>query len=227
MLCCTTCRQRQSAGQAAAALHEWEQQLPQLVDTSPRNALSHPAFWQLALAAAKAQPGLPQDLLLCGYDVGTAAAAAAQQVQAVQQLLGLDVATLQQQLLSQLQAGSNILLPEHKAQRLQAASGSAPARALLGQLQLVEVLAAGLGRTAVQLTLPPSRSEVVARLTGRVSPPPELTPELTQALQAAAPALVAAVQQLSAASLAQPDIAGLLQLMEGKPELQVSTGNEL
>jgi hypothetical protein len=199
-----------------------EQQLPHLVDTSPRNTLAHPAFWQLAQAAGGSTPGLAEDLALLGYDLTAAGAVGQAQLQLVQQLLGLDAAQLQQQLLTQLQTSSNILLPDQRPQLQQAVSSSAPARALLGQLQLIEVLSACLGLPAVQLCLAPSSSEVVRRLTGRAGTPAAISQQLVDTITAAAPALVSAVSQLSASSLAQPSVAGLLQLMESKPELTVS-----
>lgn len=211
-------------------LQQLEQQLPQLVDTSPRAALAHPAFWQLARAAADANPGLQEDLSLLGYnslgDDG-ASSAASQQLQQVQALLGLDVAQLQQQLLAALKATSpNILLPQHQQQLLASVSGNAAARAALGQLQLVEVVAAALGLTAVQLSqAAPSSSELVRRLTGRVATPaPAISQQLEQALKAAAPTLLAAVSQLSVHNLAQPSIEAFLQMLSSKPELQVGVG---
>lgn len=215
---------RSSAGsnQREAALTRLEQQLPHLVDTSPRNTLAHPAFWQLAQAAAGSSPGLAEDLALLGYDLTAAAAEGQAQLQQVQQLLGLDATELQQQLVAQLQTSSNVLLPDQRPQLQQAIAGSAPARSLLGQLQLIEVLSTCLGLPAVQLGLAPSSSEVVRRLTGRAGAPAAISQQLAAAITAAAPALVSAVSQLSASSLAQPSVAGLLQLMESKPELKVS-----
>jgi hypothetical protein len=214
-------RSAQGGSEREAALQLLEQQLPNLVDTSPRNTLAHPAFWQLASAAATSSPGLTEDLTLLGYDLPAAVALGQQQLQQVQQLLGLDAAQLQQQLASQLGTSSNTFLPEHRATLMQAAASSAPARALLGQLQLIEVLAAALGLSAVQLTLPTSSSELVRRLTGRASAAPAISEQLSSAIRAAGPALVAAVSQLPASSLEQPGVAGLLQLMDRQPELQV------
>jgi hypothetical protein len=199
-----------------------EQQLAHLVDTSPRTTLAHPAFWQLAQAAAGSNLGLAEDLVLLGYDLTAAAAVGQAQLQQVQQLLGLDAAQLQQQLVTQLQTSSNILLPDQRPQLQQAVSSSAPARALLGQLQLIEVLSACLGLPAVQLCSAPSSLEVVRRLTGRAGTPAATSQQLAATITAAAPALVSAVSQLSASSLVQQDVAGLLQLMRSKPELTVS-----
>lgn len=204
-----------------AALELLQQQLPQYVDTSPRNALSHPNFWQLACAAADAQGGLAQDLSLLGYDLQAAAAAASEQLQQVEQLLGLNASKLQQQLLGHINAKNNMLLPEQQVQLVQAVSSNAGARALLGQLQLLEVLSTALGLSAVQLSLPPSSAELVRRLSGKASPPPVISEQLAHAIQAAAPALCTAVGQLPAQSLAQPGVAGLLQLINSKPEFKV------
>lgn len=214
------CRSSRGSSQPQAALHLLQQQLPQFVDTSPRTTLAHPAFWQLAQAAASSTPGLSQDLSLLGYSVDAAAAEATQQLQQAQQLLGLDVAQLQQQLLAELKASINILQPEQQQQLLQAVSGSAAARGLLAQLQLVEVLAACCGLSAVQIRLTPSSIELVRRLTGRGAAP-AVSEQLAGAISAAAPALQAAVRQLPASSLAQPGVTGLLQLLDSKPELQV------
>jgi hypothetical protein len=201
-------------------LHLLQQQLPQFVDTSPRTTLAHPAFWQLAQAAASSSPGLSQDLSLLGYSLDAAATEATQQLQQAQQLLGLDVAQLQQQLLAELKASISILQPEQQQQLLQAVSGSAAARGLLAQLQLVEVLAACCGLSAVQIRLTPSSIELVRRLTGRGAAP-AVSEQLAGAISAAAPALQAAVCQLPASSLAQPGVTGLLQLLDSRPELQV------
>lgn len=214
-------RSSPGAGQREAALQLLERQLPHLVDTSPCSALAHPTFWQLAQAAGSSSRGLLGDLSLLGYNLAAAAAEGAEQLQQVQQLLGLDAAQLQQLLVTQLKASSNMLLPDHQAQLMQAVASSSPARALLGQLQLLEVLAVCLGRSAVQLRLPPSSSELVRRLTGRASAPPAISEQLSRTIQAAGPALVSAVSQLSANSLLQPSVSGLMQLMDNKPELKV------
>lgn len=220
-LCMLLRRSSKGSSQSQAALQLLLQQLPQFVDASPRTALAHPAFWQLAGAAAQGSPGLSQDLTLLGYDLEAAAAVATQQLQQVQQLLGLDAAQLQQQLLAELKASSSILLPEQQPQLLQAVGGNAAARALLGQLQLVEVLAACCGLSAVQLCLPPCSSELVRRLTGRGPAAPPASEQLLAAIREAAPALVAAVRQLPSSSMARPGVSGLLQLLDSKPELQV------
>jgi hypothetical protein len=157
---------------------------------------------------------------LLGYSLDAAAAEATQQLQQIQQLLGLDAAQLQKQLLAELKASRNILLPEQQQQLLQAVSGSAAARGLLAQLQLVEVLAACCGLSAVQIRLTPSSIELVRRLTGRGAAP-AVSEQLAGAISAAAPALQADVRQLPASSLAQPGVTGLLQLLDSKPELQV------
>lgn len=188
---------------------------------SPRNILSHPAFWHLAQAAANGHPGLPEDLLLMGYNLDAAVAACSQQLQQVEQLLGLQAATLQQQLATQAKVSSHLLLPEHHQQLLRAVSGNAAARTSLAQLQLLQVLAACLGLSGVQVCLAPSSFEVVRRLTGHGPEPHSLPQQLSSALQAAAPALLSAVSQLPASSLAQPGVPGLLQLLDSKPELQV------
>lgn len=215
-------RSAQGSTQHEAALQLLEAQLPHLVDTSPRNTLAHPAFWQLASAAAASSPGLTEDLTLLGYDLAAAAAVGQQQLQQVQQLLGLDATQLQQQLASQLSLSDNTFPPEHRATLMQAEAASAPARALLGQLQLIEVLAACLGLSAVQLSLPPSSSELFRRLTGRASAAPAISEQLSSVIRAAGPALVAAVSKLPASSLEQPGVAGLMQLLDRQPELQVS-----
>lgn len=219
-------RSSPGAGQREAALQLLERQLPHLVDTSPCSALAHPAFWQLAQAAGSSSRGILDDLDLLGYDLAAAVAEGAEQLQLVQQLLGLDAAQLQQQLVTQLKASGNILLPDHQAQLMQAVANSAAARALLGQLQLLEVLAVCLGRSAVQLLLPPSSSELVRRLTGRALEPPAISEQLAGAIQAAGPALVSAVSQLSGSSLSQPSVSGLMQLMDSKAELKVSLGKQ-
>ena len=93
---------------------------------------------------------------------------------------------------------------------------------MVGQLQLIEVLAAALGRSGVTLgRLPVSSCELVRRLTSMGQAAPPLSTQLTQALQAARPALVAAAQQVSAQGLGQASVSGLLQLMAQNPELQV------
>jgi hypothetical protein len=199
-----------------------EAHLPQLVDTSPRNTLGHPAFWQLAqAAAAAASSSLAQDLPLLNYHLQTAADAAAGQLAQLQELLGLDAASLRQELLSQLQLSPNLLLPADQQALLDAVSGSSEGRRLLGQLQLLEVLAAALGLSSVQLSLPVSSCELLRRLTSMGQAAPALSTQLTQALQAACPTLLAALQQLPAHSLAQPSVAGLLQLCSSKAELKV------
>jgi hypothetical protein len=156
-----------------------------------------------------------------GYNLEAAVAASSQQQQQVEQLLGLQAATLQQQLATQAKVSSHLLLPEHHQQLLQAVSGNAAARTSLAQLQLLQVLAACLGLADVQVCLAPSSFEVVRRLTGHGPVPHPVPQQLSSALQAAAPALLSAVSQLPASSLAQPGVPGLLQLLDSKPDLQV------
>lgn len=156
-----------------------------------------------------------------GYNLDAAVAASGQQLQQVEQLLGLQAATLQQQLVTQAKVSSHLLLPEHHQQLLQAVSGNAAARTSLAQLQLLQVLAACLGLSGVQVCLPPSSFEMVRRLTGHGPAPHPIPQQLSSALQAAAPALLSAVSQLPASSLAQPGVPGLLQLLDSKPDLQV------
>lgn len=158
---------------------------------------------------------------MLGYDVTAAASTASEHLQLVEELLGLKASQLQQELGSHPGMRTSALLPQHRAELLKIAAGNTDCQASLGRLQLLEFLASILGCTAVQLLQPASSVELVRRLTGKAVLPPSPSPELIEALQAAAPALVAAVGQ-------QPDtqlphgLSGLMHLMEQHPDLQVS-----
>jgi hypothetical protein len=202
-------------------LQELLPQLHQLTDTPPLQAVSHPTFWQLAQQASSASAALTQDLQLLGYDLTAAASRAANELQQVQQLLGLNASELQQQLLRSGKVDASLLQPGRVKELLAAVAGDAAARQAVAGLQLLQVLAQALGLSSVQLSSPGSACELLARLTGRQQQQRELGQALQQQLAAAAPQLLAAVQQLPAAALEQATVGSLLQLLSSKPELQV------
>jgi hypothetical protein len=211
------CREQQ----AKQLLQELVGQLHQLTNTAPLQAVSHPAFWQLAQQASAGSLALSQDLQLLGYDLAAAASSAASELQQLQQLLGLDASELQQQLLRSGRVDASLLQPGQVKELLAAVSGDAAARQALAGLQLLQVLGQALGLSSVQLCSPISPCELLARLTGRQQQQRELGQDLQQQLATAAPQLLAAVQQLPAAALEQATVGSLLQLLSSKPELQV------
>jgi hypothetical protein len=196
-------------------------QLHQLTDTPPLQAVSQPAFWQLAQQAAAGSQAMAQDLQLLGYDLTAAASSAASQLQLLQQLVGLNPAELQQQLLRSGRVDASLLQPGRMQELLAAVSGDAAARQAVAGLQLLQVLGQALGLSVVQLCSSVSPCELLARLTGRQQQQRQLGEDLQQQLAAAAPQLLVAVQQLPAAALEQANIGSLLQLLHSKPELQV------
>lgn len=209
--------------QTKQLLQELLGQLHQLTDTPALAAVSHPAFWQLAQQASAGSLPLSQDLQLLGYDLAAAASSAAGELQQLQQLLALDASELQQQLLRSGRVDAELLQPGRMKELLAAVAGDAAARQAVAGLQLLQVLGQALGLSSVQLVSPVSACDLLARLTGRQQQPRELAQGLQQQLSAAAPQLLAAVQQLPAAALEQATVGSLLQLLSSKPELQVRT----
>ncbi|WIA08704.1 hypothetical protein OEZ85_008128 [Tetradesmus obliquus] len=206
--------------QAKQLLQELLGQLHQLTDTPALAAVSHPAFWQLAQQASAGSLPLAQDLQLLGYDLAAAASSAAGELQQLQQLLALDASELQQQLLRSGRLDASLLQPGRMKELLAAVAGDAAARQAVAGLQLLQVLGQALGLSSVQLCSPVSACDLLARLTGRQQQPRELAQGLQQQLSAAAPQLLAAVQQLPAAALEQATVGSLLQLLSSKPKLQ-------
>jgi hypothetical protein len=215
-----TCRES-SLQQARQLLQQVVGQLHQLTDMPPLQAVSQPAFWQLAQQAAAGSQALSQDLQLLGYDLTAAASSAASQLQQLQQLLGVNPAELQQQLLRSGGVDASLLQPGRMHELLAAVPGDAAAKQAVAGLQLLQVLSQALGLSAVHVCSSISPCELVARLTGRQQQQRELGEDLQQQLAAAAPQLLAAVQQLPAAALEQATVGSLLQLLNSKPELQV------
>lgn len=197
------------------------QHLPQLTDMPVTTALNHPAFWELAQAAAEQRQVLNQDLQLLGYDIAAAASTSSSQLQQMQKLLGIEAAILQQQLVQQSQADTDLLLPGHAKQLHGAMVNSSQGHQSLAQLQLLQLLAQALGFSGVQVTGPASAPELVRRLTGTASGQQAVDAELLQQISAAGPQLLSAVTQVPVKALAQPSVDKLLQLMNSRPELQV------
>eukprot|EP00775_Hariotina_reticulata_P006313 gene6313-6548_t len=205
-------------------LEELQQQLPLLIDSSPLQVLQQPHFWDFAQAAAATTPPLAQDLPILGYDLDSALLLASQQLQQLQELLGLQVSDLQKDLQQLVKVdGSAFSSGTAASQLATAVAGNKEGKESLAQLQLMQVLAQALGLSSVQLTGPLSACELVLRLTGVSWQQRQqlVAPEgVEQSLSAIAPQLVAAVSQLPVSALKQPSVENLLQLMQSQEALK-------
>jgi len=208
-------------------LEELQQQLPLLIDGSPLQVLQQAHFWEFAQAAAETTPPLAQDLPVLGYDLDLAALLAAQQLQQLQELLGLQVSDLQKDLQQFHKSDGNAFSTgSQQAHMVAAVAANQEARQKLAQLQLIQVLAQALGLSSVQLSGPVSACELVLRLTGVTLQQQQqqqlnVSSQLEQLLVAAAPQLLVAVSQLPSSALMQPSVESLLQLMNSQETLKV------
>lgn len=197
------------------------QQLPQFTDTTVVAAVTHSDFWQLAQLAATQQSAVNQDLQLLGYDLQAAVSNSLSQTQQIQQVLGLQAADLQRQLLAELKVTPSILVPDQQKRLLGAIGSNSRALSLLSRLQLLQYLAYAVGYSSVHVLGAVSPADLVQRLTGVAAPHQPVDKQLLQQLQACAPELIATASQVSGSGIEQPSVGKLLQMMNSRPNLQV------